>query len=527
MQIDRIDQLAKALSENKMRWEDSDVQEAVRKLRGDRNFLALADVTEKCARYSPDNGELRRLQAQALIDSGQPATAISVIERVRSRLKGDDPEVPELQGLLGRAYKQMLVESGDGPADSKQRLLRQAMAAYSSAYRGHAERYWHGVNLLALACMAHRTELATIEPEHLQTLAQRVIKAARKDAEGKSDPWAYATIAEASIALNDTAATESALREFLNAPGLKAFHVGSFLRQLVQVWQLDGDEWAGTLAALSARHAEMPGADTTLLKAIDVMRMSTSGEAMQLKFERILGPASGLVTFEWWQLANRRALGVAAVRNDLNRTIGTAFLVDGSSLHQDWAGRTLALTNFHVVNREGIAKGLRPDTTSLVFEAVDAHRRHAIRQILWESPPHAFDCAILELDPAPSPTGAVPIAARLPLRNAQPPSRVIIIGHPAGRGLEFSINDNELLDHDEGQTAVTRLHYRAPTEGGSSGSPVFKEGTLEGIAIHHAYTEARLNGKPGSYQANEGIGLKSLRAALVATATGLANPKTP
>lgn len=47
-----------------------------------------------------------------------------------------------------------------------------------------------------------------------------------------------------------------------------------------------------------------------------------------------------------------------------------------------------------------------------------------------------------------------------------------------------------------------------------SGSPVFKEGRLETIAIHHGFTLSKLNGKEGSYEANEGVGLQSLKVML-------------
>ena len=59
-------------------------------------------------------------------------------------------------------------------------------------------------------------------------------------------------------------------------------------------------------------------------------------------------------------------------------------------------------------------------------------------------------------------------------------------GHPGGRELAFSFQDNELLDH-EGPTAgkpqipgVCRVHYRASTEAGSGGSPVFNARPVAG-----------------------------------------------
>jgi hypothetical protein len=520
-----LDSLTKALVENRIGWRDPSVQSTLETLRADRNFAALAALTEKCARFHPNEPKLRRLQAQALIDSGQPATAVSVIESVKSHLTNDDPELPELQGLLGRAYKQMLIDSGSGRSAEQRDLLERAIAAYRIAYEVDSKRYWHGVNLLALGWRAQRQGLAQGNARKLTELAQQVMATASAAAWDSLDPWALATVAEASIALRDPAATEDALRAFLNAKGLEAFHVGSLLRQLVQVWQLDGKEWLGALTALRAMHMRLPGVDATLMAASDVQQLVAAGAEAKLVYERILSPANGLVPFEWIQLANTRATGVAAVRASdpygRDSTIGTAFVVDGGSLLDKWKDHTLALTNFHVVNREGVRKGARPDAVELVFEAVDPARRHAICQILWESPEEEFDCAILQLDPPPPTSGVPPMARKLPLKSATPPALVYIIGHPNGRGLEFSMHNNELLDHNHGLSLVTRIHYRAPTEGGSSGSPVFKEGRWEAIAIHHGYTETRLDGNAGGYRANEGIGLASIKARLTAIAATL------
>jgi V8-like Glu-specific endopeptidase len=64
---------------------------------------------------------------------------------------------------------------------------------------------------------------------------------------------------------------------------------------------------------------------------------------------------------------------------------------------------------------------------------------------------------------------------------------------------------------------VCRVHYRAPTEGGSSGSPVFNSRLWQVIALHHKGGKIgmpRLNGKPGSYGANEGVSMQSIIAAM-------------
>ena len=83
---------------------------------------------------------------------------------------------------------------------------------------------------------------------------------------------------------------------------------------------------------------------------------------------------------------------------------------------------------------------------------------------------------------------------------------VIHIGHPKGGSLSFSLHDNLLLDHEK-----PKIHYRSPTEGGSSGSPVFND-KWDLIGLHHLGGNfiKMLNGKNGHYEANEGIWIQSV-----------------
>jgi hypothetical protein len=115
----------------------------------------------------------------------------------------------------------------------------------------------------------------------------------------------------------------------------------------------------------------------------------------------------------------------------------------------------------------------------------------------------------------------LPIARSLPM--LEDTASVYIIGHPGGDDLAFSFQDNQLLDH-EGPPAgqpqipgVCRVHYQAPTKGGSSGSPVFNSRLWEVIALHHRGGRLgmpRLNGSSGTYAANEGISMHSIIQAI-------------
>jgi V8-like Glu-specific endopeptidase len=68
---------------------------------------------------------------------------------------------------------------------------------------------------------------------------------------------------------------------------------------------------------------------------------------------------------------------------------------------------------------------------------------------------------------------------------------VKIIQHPQGRPKELSRDDSAVLKRSD-----LFLHYRADTEGGSSGSPVFARNGRQVVALHHV-------GAPGRY--NEGV----------------------
>ena len=97
-------------------------------------------------------------------------------------------------------------------------------------------------------------------------------------------------------------------------------------------------------------------------------------------------------------------------------------------------------------------------------------------------------------------------------------------GHPGGRELAVSLDDNQLIDHEGPKAgkppnkAVWRVHYHAPTEPGSSGSPVFEEKAWKVIALHHAggTSMQRLNGQPGRCEANEGLAMRTLSRAVAA-----------
>jgi V8-like Glu-specific endopeptidase len=233
--------------------------------------------------------------------------------------------------------------------------------------------------------------------------------------------------------------------------------------------------------------------------------------AGQKHFEKVLGDTQ-YVTFNWYQRGLERCRAVARIETELetDRGEGTGFLVRGGDLKESWGDQRLLLTNAHVVSNDVNVKGaLRPEKARISFKALGSGQtRYRIKQLLWTSPPSEFDATLIEMDGVPSDVETYPLSPVLPTLDEG--ERVYIIGHPKGGTLSFSINDNRLLDYQD-----RWIHYRAPTEGGSSGSPVFNR-DWELIALHHAggLDIPKLNNKEGNYAANEGIWIQAIRKAL-------------
>jgi hypothetical protein len=127
--------------------------------------------------------------------------------------------------------------------------------------------------------------------------------------------------------------------------------------------------------------------------------------------------------------------------------------------------------------------------------------------------------------------GAAPVGLALKLsRNPKPlapasitdpgqRAKVIVIGHPNGGGLSFSLSNNEVVDHELDDTPrdrPRRIHYRTSTERGSSGSPVLHHETLEVVGLHRTGNATPLRddwprAKADTvYEANEAVAVRSL-----------------
>jgi len=519
-----------------------EAREFVLELRNLRDYELMGRLAEAVSRVAPEDARNRRLYAQYLIETGKVTVAIDVLRVLRQNLDERHPEAIEAAGLLGRAHKQLFFDAADKTSANASRALAAAIEAYRGPFESDPKNTWHGVNLLALLSRARREGWADGAPA-LQTaaLAGVLFATLMSLPADKQDEWHLPTLAEVALGLSlaggDLGFVERQLREYVGAPQVQAFQVASTLRQFTEVWGLDqlsvDTPGTGLRSAadvqrakaltdiLRARLMQLPGGELT----VSAERVAAPVIAERSQLEAVLGP-EGPQTYAWWRAGLDAALSVGVIRQRLGKRLGTGFLVRAEDFGLTPPDSLLLLTNYHVVNPKGIAPAVQPDMAEVIFEAHDPTRVYRIAEVLWSSPVEQHDASLLRLEDTPAGIAALRFSPELPSippeSDESPKPRVYIVGYPGGRELSFSFQDNELLDH-EGPPAgkpqidgVCRVHYRAPTEGGNSGSPVFEGKTWQVIALHHKggkFGMPRLNGVAGTYAANEGLAIAALLTA--------------
>jgi S1-C subfamily serine protease len=471
-------------------------------------FDLLQRVADAFLRTEQTAFQISRQYAQSMIDQGNLTAAAATLEALALKAAGDPKESAEARGLLGRIRKQQYVNAGEPKSQRNQRVLRKAVEAYYDVYKEDREQLWHGINAVALLARARRDGVEVEGFPAPETLAEEVLAALTARAgKGPLPAWDLATAAEAAVALGRDAEALGWTVKYINSEGTDAFELSSTLRQLRELWQLQEDKEPGAslLPVLRSQLLKRQGGQISV-KAAEVRdAIKEANRAAQSRtLEKILGN-DGTETLRWYRLGLERSLAVARIETE-TEAVGTGFVVRGRDFHEAFGDELLVLTNAHVVSDDPkVQKALRPAEALVRFEALD-NKVYRVAKLLWTSSPDDLDATLLRLEERPAGFKLYPIAPALPLIEDDQPQRVYIIGHPGGRELSISLNDNLLLDWQD-----PWLHYRTPTEGGSSGSPVFNH-DWQLIGLHHAgdVSMRRLNGKEGTYAANEGIWIQTI-----------------
>ena len=493
--LDLAAQLADSIRASGLPYPAQDAGTVLELLRHDRYFDAALPLADAILESGQNDPAVRLAYAQALIDTGRLAAAIPLLESLAEHAPPHSKTRNSAVGLIGRAYKQLYVNGAGEPA-VREDYLRRAFTAYYDAYTANNALSWHGINAVALLHRARRdkVDLPPVPPFEKPIYDQMK---AQVDA-GTADDWAMVTAGEAAIALGDY---ESAKRWYATyAAGdpakIDAFEIGSSLRQLEEVWQLTKDKSPGAeiLPLLNAALLNRAGG------AVKIGPESITREVKAAKRaggeEKTFGDEH-VKTIKWYSTGLERCGPICRIERLLDeRPFGTGFLVRGEDFCDALEGEMFILTNHHV-----LPSTMPPEKAFARFQEIDSAKKFLLADVAWEN--RDLDAALVRLKTAPpKKVKTFPFASQCPAREknqAKDIPRVYVIGHPLGGPLSISLYDNELVATDG-----RRLHYRAPTEPGSSGSPVFNE-EWELIGLHHYgdWGVQSLYGDGSIYDANE------------------------
>ena len=294
-------------------------------------------------------------------------------------------------------------------------------------------------------------------------------------------------------------------------PVVDAFELGSTLRQVTEVWQLHPASEPGSTvlpilqsALLAPRRRESRSGREPSNGHFDG---SGNGACARSRARRYPLRSTQVVPTGFNDAGASRES-----KHQWGQGFGTGFLVRGEDLHPALAGEALLLTNAHVISsdpavRKRFPPGTPPERARVRFEGrEDADKTYAVKEVLWTSPPESSTLPLCAWKRRCTCDPPYPLAVSMPLAEHD---RVYVIGHPQGGTLSISIQDNRVVDVQE-----PKLHYRAPTEPGSSGSPVFNQ-DWELVALHHAGSkEMKALSGEGVREANEGIWMSAIIQAL-------------
>jgi V8-like Glu-specific endopeptidase len=476
-------------------------------LRQSRRYEELELVADAALAHGLDDPAVRRHYAQALVEAGNPALALRLYSGLLTDETAPRGERLEARGGVGRCYKEMFLACTE--PDRRQRFLSRSLEFYLAAYMEDTElSTWHGINAVALLVRASRDGIPL--PSGLPNaaaLARDILRTV--DSAAVRNTWTEVTACEAAIALGRYDEAVERGEAFIET-GPDGFTVAAFLRQLQKVWQLDTTTSLGSdlLPVVRSALLEHDGGRITVASS-DLRAARLVDESGDGRLEKILG-ATRYQSLTWYRTGLRRCRAVARVQTADEEGVGTGFLAAGPDLHPDLPP-LVVVTNAHVVPED-----LDPGHAHVAFHGLDddpgRRARFRVARQWWYQPSAdwGLDTTILELDGYPTDVVPTPLAKGLPAKPLRH-KRAYVIGHPRGTAQpQFSLQDNILLDYDH-----RVLHYRSPTEGGSSGSPVFDD-EWQLIGLHHAGGSRmpQLNRAGGTYEANEGITVDAIRGGL-------------
>lgn len=257
----RVDSLVTAivghLGHRPHAYPPQDAYADLQKLRQEREFELMGRYGEAVIASGTRKDRVRRLFAQALIETKEYNRAGDVLQSIIEEPDSSQKEVFEAHGLVGRTFKQRYVEAPNKPEAAE--LLRRAIAAYESVYEQDRGQFWHGVNAASCMLRAERDGIAAAPPGRAQEIAQQIVEDLDRLSQASAlEVWDCASRVEALLALGRYDEAERALDVYVNHPDMTAFEVSSTFRQFDQVLKLgrsqQGDSILGPLRGVVERY---------------------------------------------------------------------------------------------------------------------------------------------------------------------------------------------------------------------------------------------------------------------------------
>lgn len=495
----------------------------------------IAEEVLKCLRKNRRFGQVRRMAnafldegcssplirynlGHAMIETGEPMPAVHTLaEGIGVTVKGDKIW-GEFKGALGRAWKDRAMKTRGRRDDLAKEAIRESVRHYREAWLENKQAFtYQGVNFVAIAHWDAGLALDAGLRAEATEAAQEIVDIIASRPEAERDSWACATAGEASLALGNVNDAIAWYHKYVRDVG-DPFDLASSARQLQVLWKADqNNETLRILAPLIGKLGITAGG----IFSISPAALENLAAIPKDRHEAVLGTI-GTKTYYWVQKGITSARSVVMIRKN-GSAHGTGFVVRGGDFREDLGDELLIMTNSHVVSDPPEPDAASKAQATVTFELANGpHVGHKVKEIIWQSNSSAHDVALLRITPVvPNGIEHLSFTHELPLWANRGSARVHVIGHPGGRELSFSFEDCQLLDYEhaiynnQSSTTPCRIHYRSPTEEGSSGSPVFDE-NWNVIGIHHAGGKLApmLNGERGVYAANEGLWIETIRRAI-------------
>jgi hypothetical protein len=481
----------------------------LKRLRRTRRFQSMTLLADALFETGAASAESGVQYVQALTDTRSLAAAEAFLDWLTQRPDAA-PMASEIVGLRGRIAKQHHVNTPDTQIDRAHQYLDESVRHYLDGFNlDRSVHFWHGINAVALIERAHRKGISVEQFPVSKDLARSILETVTSPPKAGDPPdvWRTGTALEAHIALSDHVRAAETAARYVASEDTDAFQIASTLRQLTEVWDLTNDSPPGSQVLPVLRAA-------LLAREGGGFRLEPQQVAADLEgsagLEKVFG-AGQFKTVKWYQHGLECCESIARIETSEGNSEGTGWVCRADALFGNGSDKLLLVTNFHVVNAAGGEGALRFDKAAVRFE-ISGHVSKCT-SIVWSSPVKECDATILELDSLPPKVAGLSPSdepLKMPPQNEKA-RRLYIIGYAGGRGLSFSFDDNVMIACND-----RRVHYRTPTEGGNSGSPVFDEEGWDVVALHHAGKAKmpKLDDPASFYEANEGIPIAAIRAAI-------------